>query len=107
MADITTGERATVDQTPDPEDIDRAHVTVIQPTPAPAITVRKTVGLASGVCADATSILVAPGTPVYFCISVRNTGNVDLARVVFALPPAPTLRVLLLPFFCVAIAQMS
>ncbi len=66
----------------DAEDIDRAHVTVIQPTPAPAITVRKTVGLASGVCADATSILVAPGTPVYFCISVRNTGNVDLARIV-------------------------
>jgi len=30
-----------------------------------------------------------------------------LARVVFALPPALTLRVLLLPFFCVAIAQMS
>ena len=30
-----------------------------------------------------------------------------LARVVFALPPALTLRVVLLPFFCVAIAQMS
>ena len=66
----------------DAEDIDRAHVTVIQPTPAPAIAVRKTVGLSSGVCADATSILVAPGTPVYFCISVRNTGNVDLARII-------------------------
>lgn len=64
------------------EDIDRAHVTVIQPTPAPAITVRKTVGLASGVCATESSILIAPGTPVYFCISVRNTGNVDLARII-------------------------
>jgi hypothetical protein len=64
------------------EDIDRAHVTVLQPTPAPAIAVAKTVGLASSVCAASPNILIQPSTPVYFCISVRNTGNVNLTQLI-------------------------
>lgn len=64
------------------EDIDRAHVTVIQPTPAPAIAVSKTVGLVSSVCAASPNILIQPSTPVYFCISVRNTGNVNLTQLI-------------------------
>ena len=62
--------------------IDRAQVTVIQPPPAPAIVVTKTVGVESAICADAENVEVAASTPVFFCISVQNTGNIDLTRVI-------------------------
>ncbi len=63
------------------EDFDRAHVTVIQPPPEPSILVTKTVGLVSGVCATEGTIQVSPRTPVFFCISIRNTGNTDFTQV--------------------------
>ena len=64
------------------EDIDRAHVTVIQPPPEPSIQVTKTVGLVSGACATESTIQVTSSTPVYFCISVKNTGNTYYTQVV-------------------------
>jgi hypothetical protein len=39
------------------------------------------VGLASGVCATAGTIQVPPRTPVFFCISIQNTGNTDFTQV--------------------------
>ncbi len=44
----------------------------------PAISVVKTVGTTSGVCATTSSITVAPGTTVYYCYTVTNTGTVTL-----------------------------
>ena len=75
------------------DDFDRSYVTVIQPTPAPAIVVTKTVGLVSGACATSSSILIPPLLPVFFCISVQNTGNVDLTRIVLrdVMPKDPPL----------------
>ena len=64
------------------DDFDRSYVTVIQPAPAPAIAVTKTVGLVSGACATSSGILIAPLTPVYFCIAVKNSGNVNLTQIV-------------------------
>ncbi|MCU0293329.1 MAG: DUF11 domain-containing protein, partial [Thermoanaerobaculaceae bacterium] len=44
----------------------------------PAITLAKTVGTTPGVCAATTAISVDPGTTVYYCYTVTNTGNVTL-----------------------------
>jgi hypothetical protein len=44
----------------------------------PAITLMKTVGTVPGVCSDTTEITVSPGTMVYYCYTVTNTGNVTL-----------------------------
>ena len=55
---------------------DTATVTVA--LPAPAITLTKTVGTVPGVCAATDSITVAPGTTVYYCYDVANTGNLTL-----------------------------
>ncbi len=46
--------------------------------PAPSISLAKTVGTVAGVCATTDSIIVAPGTTVYYCYTVTNTGNVTL-----------------------------
>jgi hypothetical protein len=45
---------------------------------APGITVTKTVGTVPGVCATTSEITVLPGTTVYYCYGVRNTGDVSL-----------------------------
>ncbi len=47
-------------------------------TTQPAITLMKTVGTVAGVCSDTTEINVSPGTTVYYCYTVTNTGNVTL-----------------------------
>lgn len=44
----------------------------------PAISLTKTVGTTAGVCAATSSITVAPGTTVYYCYTVTNTGTVTL-----------------------------
>jgi hypothetical protein len=44
----------------------------------PAIELVKTVGTAAGVCATTDSITVDPGTTVYYCYEVTNTGNITL-----------------------------
>ncbi|MEP0775099.1 MAG: isopeptide-forming domain-containing fimbrial protein [Acidobacteriota bacterium] len=44
----------------------------------PAISLVKTVGTAAGVCAPTSAISVAPGTTVYYCYTVTNTGTVTL-----------------------------
>jgi uncharacterized repeat protein (TIGR01451 family) len=46
--------------------------------PVPAITLIKTVGTTPGVCAPTSAITVDPGTTVYYCYTVTNTGNVTL-----------------------------
>ncbi|MGV8039660.1 MAG: hypothetical protein AB2L07_06140 [Thermoanaerobaculaceae bacterium] len=46
--------------------------------PVPAITLVKTVGTTNGVCATTSAISVDPGTTVYYCYTVTNTGNVTL-----------------------------
>ena len=51
-------------------------LTVIPPVPSIALT--KTVGTTSGVCAATDTITVAPGTTVYYCYKVANTGNMTL-----------------------------
>lgn len=43
---------------------------------APEITLSKTVGTTSGVCATTSKVTVAAGTTVYYCYQVENTGNV-------------------------------
>ncbi len=42
----------------------------------PAISLAKTVGTAPGLCAGTTEITVDPGTDVYYCYEVTNTGNI-------------------------------
>ncbi len=42
----------------------------------PAISVTKTVGTESGVCAATSAITVPPGTTVYYCYTVTNGGDV-------------------------------
>ncbi len=53
---------------------DSASVEVVNP----AITLTKTVGTTSGVCAATSTISVVPGTTVYYCYTVTNTGDVTL-----------------------------
>lgn len=43
-----------------------------------AITLDKTVGTTPAVCAGTSTIAVPPGTTVYYCYTVTNTGNVTL-----------------------------
>lgn len=45
---------------------------------APEISLDKTVGTTPGVCAATDSITVTPGTDVYYCYEVTNTGTVTL-----------------------------
>jgi hypothetical protein len=45
----------------------------------PAISLSKTVGTEAGVCATESTIEVAPGTVVYYCYTVTNTGDTPLA----------------------------
>ena len=56
------------------EDSDSAtvNVTFVEP----GITISKTVGTNPGVCATTNVITVTAGTPVYYCYTVHNTGNV-------------------------------
>jgi hypothetical protein len=44
----------------------------------PSISLVKTVGTTPGVCAATSTITVAPGTTVYYCYEVTNTGDVTL-----------------------------
>ena len=43
-----------------------------------SISLVKTVGTAPGVCAATSNLTVAPGTTVYYCYTVTNTGDVTL-----------------------------
>ena len=52
-------------------------LTVTAPQNA-AISLLETVGTTPGVCAATSNITVAPGTTVYYCYTVTNTGNVTL-----------------------------
>lgn len=45
---------------------------------APSISVTKTVGTTPGVCATTSTLTVEPGTTVYYCYTVTNTGSVEL-----------------------------
>ena len=47
-----------------------------QATGGPSISLTKTVGTQAGVCANTSAITVAPGTTVYYCYTVTNTGTV-------------------------------
>lgn len=47
-------------------------------TTLPAITITKTVGTQAGACASGSAITVAPGTTVYYCITVTNNGDTTL-----------------------------
>ena len=55
-------------------DVATTTVTVFQAT----IELTKTVGTDAGVCAASDAIEVAPGTDVYYCYEVRNTGTYTL-----------------------------
>ena len=57
-----------------------ARVVVTAPPLLPAILLTKTVGLQPGTCATSTNVAIVQGTPVYFCYTVRNTGNTTLRR---------------------------
>jgi hypothetical protein len=46
---------------------------------APSISVSKTVGTAAGVCATSSNITVPPGSTVYYCYTVTNTGDTAFA----------------------------
>ena len=54
---------------------DKITVTV---TYSPSIELTKTVGTQSGVCATTDQITVTAGTTVYYCYTVKNTGNTTL-----------------------------
>lgn len=67
----------TVDEVGGPESAsssDSASVDVVNPS----VVVTKTVGTQAGVCAATSTIQVVPGTPVYYCYTVKNTGDVTL-----------------------------
>ena len=51
-------------------------MTLTVETPAPSISLVKTVGTTVGVCSPDTAITVAAGTTVYYCYTVTNTGSV-------------------------------
>ncbi len=54
---------------------------VLQPnleTDIPNINLAKTVGTDPGICAATNSLAVAPGTDVYYCYEVTNTGTITL-----------------------------
>jgi len=53
-------------------------VTLTVESLVPAISLVKTVGTDPAVCAATSTITVAPGTTVYYCYEVTNTGNVTL-----------------------------
>lgn len=57
--------------------IDDVSVTACQPA-NPAITLTKTVGLTAGVCGVDESLTIEHGTPVTYCYTVENTGDVTL-----------------------------
>ena len=66
---------ATDDGTNTDTDIDSTTVNVYQP----AIMLTKTVGTTPDVCASTDEIRVDEGTVVYYCYTVENTGNANLA----------------------------
>ncbi|MBX3015876.1 MAG: hypothetical protein KF832_30430 [Caldilineaceae bacterium] len=45
-----------------------------------SIEVRQTVGTALGICAPTQAIAVLSGTPVYYCVTIRNNGTTTLTR---------------------------
>jgi hypothetical protein len=47
--------------------------------PTAAISLQKTVGTDPGICAATNTIAVAPGTDVYYCYEITNTGGITLA----------------------------
>ncbi len=51
---------------------------IVTEPPVASIELVKTVGAVDGVCATTSSIIVPPGTTVYYCYTVTNTGNVTL-----------------------------
>jgi hypothetical protein len=55
--------------------IDAATVTVL----LPSIELTKTVGAEAGVCATTDLITVTPGSDVYYCYEVRNTGTYTMS----------------------------
>ncbi|MEZ4728011.1 MAG: hypothetical protein R3E79_12850 [Caldilineaceae bacterium] len=46
----------------------------------PAIAVNQTVGTAVGICPPNAAIAVTANTPVYYCVTLRNSGDVALSR---------------------------
>ena len=58
--------------------IDDVTVTACESIPTPEITVAKTVGTEAGTCAATNDITVGLGTPVTYCYTVTNTGNVEV-----------------------------
>ena len=58
-------------------EVDDAFLTACEQL-APSITLTKTVGTEAAACATTNAITVAPGTTVYYCYTVENTGNVTL-----------------------------
>ncbi len=42
--------------------------------------ITQTVGTVEGSCADTTGIAVASGTPVYYCLTIADTGTLDFVR---------------------------
>lgn len=58
--------------------VDSDSAKVIVTPRQPQIELRKTVSVDSGVCATTATITVPTGTTVYYCYTVKNTGNVTL-----------------------------
>jgi len=46
----------------------------------PAIEIRQTVGTVANTCATTLHLIVAPNTPVYYCTTIKNTGDVTLTQ---------------------------
>jgi len=47
---------------------------------SPSILITKTVGTTPGVCATTSAITVTYGTPVYYCYSIQNTGDLTFTH---------------------------
>ena len=57
--------------------VDDVSVTACMPG-VPEITLSKTVGLTAGVCGTDETLTVEHGTPVTYCYTVENTGDITL-----------------------------
>jgi len=75
-----------------------------------AIVVTKTVGATPGVCAATSALTVDGGTNLYYCVTIRNSGNVTLTNAIVSDPAlniSVTLPSLLAPGAVVALTNST
>ena len=60
-----------------------ATVTVAPLIPNPSLLVTKTIATASGACGASSNHIFLPGSSIYYCFSIRNTGNTNFERFTF------------------------